>query len=347
MKIPHNTIEKLNELSILDVASELDIKTRRKLALCFIHDDTHPSLHFNTDKNTWKCYVCDKGGGVINLVMEKLGVGFVDACKWLSDKFNIYISEDDGCRKQIKTKTVKVAKQQKTETKPQIVADIELYEWVAQRAKLSDIAKKFLFEERKYSEEVVQNLGIGSVTYPKVLVSALVDRFGEERCLKSGLVKRGKYGLYLYFYAPCLLFPYKDMDGRVVSLQSRYIGNREDAKRFLFIQNAQIGLFNVGVLKDMKIGEKLFISEGITDCIGLLSSGRKAVAIPSSTLLKEDQINLLAGRNLYMYPDKDEAGERLFNELQDKLGKRGTMVVRVSLPKGCKDFSDYYLKTLQ
>ena len=97
----------------------------------------------------------------------------------------------------------------------------------------------------------------------------------------------------------------------------------------------------------MKIGEKLFTSEGITDCIGLLSSGRKAVAIPSSTLLKEDQINLLAGRNLYMYPDKDEAGERLFNELQDKLGKRGTMVVRVSLPKDCKDFSDYYLKTLQ
>ena len=346
MKIPHDTIEKFNELSILDVASELDIKTRRKLALCFIHDDTHPSLHFNTDKNTWKCYVCDKGGGVINLVMEKLGIGFVDACKWLSDKFNINIPEDDGFRKHIKTKNVKVAKLQKTETKPQIVADIELYEWVAQRAKLSDIAKKFLFEERKYSEEVVRSLGIGSVTYPKVLVSALVDRFGEERCLKSGLVNRGKYGLYLYFYAPCLLFPYKDMDGRVVSLQSRYIGNREDAKRFLFIQNAQIGLFNVGVLKDMKIGEKLFISEGITDCIGLLSSGRKAVAIPSSTLLKEDQINLLAGRNLYMYPDKDEAGERLFNELQDKLGKRGTMVVRVSLPKDCKDFSDYYLKTL-
>ena len=106
MKIPRDTIEKLNELSILSVASELDIETKRKWALCFMHTDTHPSLHFNTDKNTWKCYVCNKGGNVINLVMEKLGVGFVDACKWLADKFNVIIPEDDGFRKQIKKKAV-------------------------------------------------------------------------------------------------------------------------------------------------------------------------------------------------------------------------------------------------
>lgn len=137
------------------------------------------------------------------------------------------------------------------------------------------------------------------------------------------------------------------MEGNVVNLQSRYLGTKREAPRFQFIQNAQIGMFNVGVLKELKHGEKLFLSEGITDCIALLSSGRKAVAIPSATLLKEEQLNLLASRNLYMYPDHDEAGERLFNELQDTLGKRGAMVVRVSLPKGCKDFSDYYIKSKQ
>ena len=106
-------------------------------------------------------------------------------------------------------------------------------------------------------------------------------------------------------------------------------------------------MFNIGVLKELEVGEKLFLSEGITDCIALLSSGRKAVAIPSATLLKEEQLNLIASRNLYMYPDRDEAGERLLNELQDTLVKRGAMVVRVPLPKGCKDFSDYYLKMQQ
>lgn len=343
--IPPKTIDELNGLSILSVASKLDIYPKKKLALCFMHNDTHPSLHFNTNKNTWKCYVCNKGGGVINLVMEKLGIGFIDACKWLADQFNIIIPEDDGFRKHIKKKTVKPAVKQKVE--PQIVTDIELYEWVVRRTILSEQARQFLYEERKYSEEVVRELGIGSVTYPDRLVNALVNRFGEERSIKSGLVKRGQYGFYLHFYTPCLLFPYKNMEGRVVNLQSRYLGTKKETPRFQFIQNAQISMFNIGVLNEMELGEKLFLSEGITDCIALLSSGRKAVAIPSATLLKEEQLNLLASRNLYMYPDRDEAGERLFSELQDTLGKRGAMVVRVSLPKGCKDFSDYYLKIKQ
>ena len=343
--IPRETIDKLNELPILSVASKLGINVNKKMALCFIHDDYHPSLHFNTGKNTWKCYVCNKGGGVINLVMEKLEIGFVDACKWLADEFTIIIPEDDGYRKQFKKKTVKTVVKQKTS--PQIVIDMELYEWIVRRAILSEQARHFLYEERRYSEEVVRELGIGSVTYPDKLVNALVNRFGEDRSIKSGIVKRGQYGLYLHFYAPCLLFPYKDMEGNVVNLQSRYLGTKREAPRFQFIQNALIGMFNVGVLKELKHGEKLFLSEGITDCIALLSSGRKAVAIPSATLLKEEQLNLLASRNLYMYPDHDEAGERLFNELQDTLGKRGAMVVRVSLPKGCKDFSDYYIKSKQ
>ena len=342
--IPREIIDKLNELSILSVASKLEIKAKRKRALCFMHNDSHPSLHFNTDKNTWKCYVCNKGGGVINLVMEKLEIGFVDACKWLADQFNIIIPEDNGFRKHIKKKTLKTVVKQKTEQ--QIVTDTELYEWVIRRARLSEQARQFLYEERKYSEEVVRELGIGSVTYPDKLVNALVSRFGEERSIKSGLVKRGQYGLYLHFYTPCLLFPYKDVEGRVENLQSRYLGTKKDAPRFQFIQNAQISMFNIGMLKEMKLGEKLYLSEGITDCIALLSSGRKAVAIPSATLLKEEQLNLLAARDLYMYPDQDEAGERLFNELQETLGKRGSMVVRVSLPKGCKDFSDFYIKTL-
>ena len=343
--IPREIIDKLNELSILSVAEKLEIRVKRKRALCFIHDDSHPSLHFNTGKNTWKCYVCNKGGGVINLVMEKLGIEFVDACKWLADQFNIIIPEDDGYRKQFKKKTAKPAVKQKVE--PQIVTDIELYEWVVRRTILSEQARQFLYEERKYSEEVVRELGIGSVTYPDRLVNALVNRFGEERSIKSGLVKRGQYGLYLHFYTPCLLFPYKNMEGRVVNLQSRYLGTKKETPRFQFIQNAQINMFNIGVLNEMELGEKLFLSEGITDCIALLSSGRKAVAIASATLLKEEQLNLLASRNLYMYPDRDEAGERLFSELQDSLGKLGAMVVRVSLPKDCKDFSDYYLKMQQ
>ena len=53
---------------------------------------------------------------------------------------------------------------------------------------------------------------------------------------------------------------------------------------------------------------------------------------------------MLAPMNLYMYPDKDDAGERLYKSLSEKLNAYGSMVMKLQLPEGCKDFSDYYLK---
>lgn len=339
-------IEKLNELSIESVAVKLGMEVKKHKALCPWHSDHNPSLRFNTSSknNFCHCFVCGKGGNPITLTMQVENCSFQEACQILAKEFSIPLPNNEKpkfLRKtQPKKKLVKVEE-------PKKYSDTELYEWIVKRARLSDRAKFFLFEERKYSEEVVSQLGIGSVTYPEKLVNALVNHFGEERCIKSGIVKRGQYGLHLHFYTPCLLFPYKDMDGQVLNLQSRYLGKKKDAPRFQFIQNAHISMFNMGILKDMRLGEKLFLSEGITDCIALLSSGRKAVAIPSATLLKEEQLSLLAAKELYMYPDQDEAGERMFKELQGMLRKRGAMVVRISLPKGCKDYSDYYIMTKQ
>lgn len=339
-------LEKLNELSIESVAVKLGMEVKKHKALCPWHSDHNPSLRFNiSSKNNYcHCFVCGKGGNPITLTMQVENCSFQEACQILAKEFSIPLPCNE------KPKYVKKIQPKKSIAKVEVSennSDVELYEWVVRRSRLSDKAKQFLFEERKYSEEVVSQLDIGSVTYPDKLVNALVLHFGEERCIKSGLVKRGQYGLYLHFYTPCLLFPYRNMEGQIVNLQSRYLGIKKDVPRFQFIQNAQINMFNIGVLKDLEVGEKLFLSEGITDCIALLSSGRKAVAIPSATLLKEKQLKLLAARNLYMYPDKDEAGERLFDELQNMLGKRGAMVVQVSLPEGCKDFSDYYIKMHQ
>jgi hypothetical protein len=48
-----------------------------------------------------------------------------------------------------------------------------------------------------------------------------------------------------------------------------------------------------------------------------------------------------------MYPDQDEAGERLYQALSERLNDYGSMIMRVQLPDGCKDYSDYYLKQIE
>ena len=79
----------------------------------------------------------------------------------------------------------------------------------------------------------------------------------------------------------------------------------------------------------------------------MLSSGHKAIAIPSATLLKQKDVELLSTINsqlstkYHMYPDRDEPGERLFLQLQKVLPN----LQHHQLPPGCKDYSDYYTET--
>jgi hypothetical protein len=54
----------------------------------------------------------------------------------------------------------------------------------------------------------------------------------------------------------------------------------------------------------------------------MLSSGHKAIAIPSATLLKPADVTAITqhlppGTQLHMYPDRDEPGERLFLQLKE------------------------------
>lgn len=140
-----------------------------------------------------------------------------------------------------------------------------------------------------------------------------------------------------FYDAPSLLIPYFGLDGRLMSVQSRYLGC-EDKPRFRFPRGAICHVYNMQVLRLLRDGEELWITEGCSDCWAMLSSGRKAVAIPSASMLKKEDLEVLSGLNLHMYPDQDEPGERLFWELHKVLPQ----IVRHQLPTECKDFGDLW-----
>lgn len=56
----------------------------------------------------------------------------------------------------------------------------------------------------------------------------------------------------------------------------------------------------------------MFIAEGGTDCLALLSEGKKAIAIPGAGAFKEEYIKYLKDKNLFMFADNDDSGKSLF-----------------------------------
>ena len=193
--------------------------------------------------------------------------------------------------------------------------DASRYARYFERPFLSLEARTFLFNERKLDPRVVRWC-----------------------CLTSWRDKQG---------TPWLQTPYYSREGKLIGIQNRNL-IKGATPRFRFPQGAQCSIYNLPVLNLLKPEETLFITEGCSDCWSMLSSGHKAIAIPSATLLTRKDKDLLLSLSsslsltYHMWPDDDEPGERLFLQLQSFLPN----MVRHQLPAGCKDYSDYYLKSL-
>lgn len=344
MTIPQEVIDQLQELDIEEVALRLGMDVRKHKALCFKHDDHDPSLSFSISKNLYKCWVCGVGGGPIKLVQDKNEWSFQEACVWLADQFNIWWPENEVGKKMSQRTTKVFLKKNDEVSRP---FDKEVYSWLIDNARLSDLANDFLFVKRHFKEDVIRDLKIKSVSFSEKVTEALINYFGEDRCLESGLLRDGKYGRYFYFYTPCLLFPYYEQDGRLVGIQSRYLGDNPKAPRFQFMSAQKTRLFNLPVLNTMNRGDRMYISEGITDCLALLSNGLKAVAIPSATILPLEDLVLLKNYDLHMYPDQDLAGQRALLELRHFFVNHYSTVKLEKLPEGVKDYCDYYTTTHQ
>ena len=362
----------LRDLPIEEVAGQLGLQVARHKSLCPFHSDHHASLSFNTRKNLCRCFVCmDESLDSIGLVMKSLHVDFPKACFWLAERNGILLEKvrgrnwrrDCGSASAAASSAALAAiassaapSAASSVSAPAAVSasspaaphsfDAARYARFFEHPWLNEAACRFLFDERKIDGRVARWCRLSSWT----------DRKGVN----------------------WLQIPYFDREGRLVGIQNRNLDfhrksrptdsmdsektgkssyptdftddtdskDSEEAPRFRFPYGSQCGIYNLQVLNLLTPGERLFITEGCSDCWAMLSAGHKAIAIPSATLLKPEDRDVLAyisetfGVEWHMFPDRDAPGERLFLQLKEILPS----LIHHQLPLGCKDFGEAYLK---
>lgn len=353
-------IQKLRELPIEGVAERLGLTVSHHKALCPFHDDSHPSLSFKTSTNTYRCFVCGAHGGPIDLALHLLPSGrsgrgsFLEACQWLADEHNVILaSESTRSRQDVDSLNAHRS-----------TLNVSCYSRFFEHPFLSDAARHFLYEERHLDPRVVSWCRLNSYR----------DRNGVN----------------------WLQIPYYSIDGQLIGVQSRNLDYKKDSldaqrssrdPRFKFPQGSQCHIYNLPVVRMLQPGEPLYIAEGCSDCWALLSAGHKAIAIPSATLLKPEDLQVLkqftpsksssqalsspyamqlyvlplgksrlgerAGGEalstptLHIYPDRDFAGDQLYRQLLSLATSLGCCLIRHDLPPDCKDYADYWRKHLK
>ena len=369
-------IEMLRNLPIEEVASQLGLQVARHKSLCPFHSDHHASLSFNTRKNLCRCFVCmDESLDSIGLVMKSLHVDFPKACFWLAERNGILLEKAwgrNGWRRDSSSSPAASAVSPASSAASALSAasaaphafDAARYARFFEHPWLNEAACRFLFDERKIDGRVARWCRLSSWTDRKGVNWLQIPYFDKEGRLvgiqnrnldfhrksrptdSMDAEKTGKSSCPTDFTDDTDFKDSEDSKDSKVSIGSEDGTDSEAAPRFRFPYGSQCGIYNLQVLKLLTPGERLFITEGCSDCWAMLSAGHKAIAIPSATLLKPEDRDVLAyisetfGVEWHMFPDRDAPGERLFLQLKEILPS----LIHHQLPLGCKDFGEAYLK---
>lgn len=323
--------------------------------------------------------------GTIDLAMRYLGKDFPAACRWLAGEHQIQLEEDSSSGKNSSfggssgrgaSSGSSSDGSSSGDNSGKSSFDASRYARFFEHPWLNQAARRFLFEERKIDWRVVNWCRLTSWTDKKGINWLQIPYFNTDGRLIGIQNRNLDYTKKKSSSGGCSSEGNVSSTGNLsssgggssegnvssagnlsssggcssegnVSSEEKSSGEEkeQDAPRFRFPYGARCSIYNLPVVKRLKPGERLFITEGCSDCWAMLSAGHKAIAIPSATLLKPEDKQLLTdiGRlyqvEFHMFPDQDVPGESLFMQLREILPQ----LVHHQLPPGCKDFSEYYL----
>ncbi|MBI4557666.1 MAG: DNA primase, partial [Candidatus Hydrogenedentes bacterium] len=204
-------------------------------------------------------------------------------------------------------------------------------------------------KSRELKPETVRRFGLG---YALESWSALVDAvreagFKDAILETSGLVRKAEGGRVYDFFRNRLMFPIRDVSGRVVAFGGRDLGNEGGAKYINTPENpiykkgrVLYGLFEAR--EALRREKSAILVEGYFDLLRCFDAGIENVVAPCGTALTSEQATLLRRYvpEVVLVFDADPAGIRAALRGVGILVAVGLTVRALTLPDG-KDPDDY------
>ncbi len=339
--IPQDTIDQIRDASdIVDViGSYLKLKKRGRnfLALCPFHTEKTPSFNVNPERQIYHCFGCGVGGNVITFLMEHEKMSFVEAVKYLAERANITIREDqqsDYRREQYDR--LAYANQ----------VALDYFKNTLHTAKYRSIREKYLKQRRGLTEATIEEfeLGLAGEEWEGLLNFAQRKDVRVDDLQEAGLILYSdKSQKHFDRFRTRLMIPIHNMSGKPIAFGGRTLKKGEPAKYINspetpLYQKSQV-LYNLHRAKEAaRTANDVYVVEGYFDVITLHQVGIQNVVASSGTAFTAYQARLLArfAETVYLFFDADSAGRQAALRSVDALYDAG-LEVKVMLPPEGED----------
>ena len=303
-----STIDDIKQrLDIVDVISsylKLEKAGRNFKALCPFHQEKTPSFIIFPDRQSWRCFGCGAGGDLFSFVMKKEGTDFGETLKTLADKAGVSLERK---KEAVESKSIDRL-YQINETAAQYYHDLLL------RAPAAEGARDYAMKKRGLTSKTIDEFQLG-FSAGEGLKKHLLERGYSEKELLSLRLLGEKDGRTYDFFRHRLMFPIRDIKGRVVGFGARAL----DDSMPKYLNSPQTAIFDKssilyavdrakGAIKEKGL---VVIVEGYMDVITAHQYGFTNVVASMGTALTEKQIRVLKGltRSFAFALDPDIAGD--------------------------------------
>lgn len=346
------TIEEIkNRMDIVEVVGDFVTLKRSGSsykALSPFTTEKTPSFYVVPSKGIFKDFSSGKGGDAITFVMDVDGLTYVEALKFLAQRYGIEVIEEEQTDEQ----------QEAQNRKESLFILLNIAKdhfvdrlWNHEEGKSIGLS---YFKERGFSEESIKGFELGYTieAWDDFLKTAESKGYQHDILEEAGLIISKEGGKVYDRFRNRVIFPIHNISGKVVAFGARTLS--KDKKQPKYINSPETELYNKSRIlyglfqakQEVRKEDNIFLVEGYTDVISMHQTGIKNVVSSSGTALTEDQIKLIRRftENCTVIFDGDAAGIKASIRGIDMLLEGGLNVKAVALPEG--EDPDSYAKQL-
>ena len=302
-----------------------------------------PSFFVSPSKQIFKCFSTGKGGDAIEFLREVDSMSYIEAIKYLGEKYGVEIAEQETDNTISSERDSLLILLNKSK-------DFFVENLITDEGK--SIALTY-FEHRKVSDSMIKKFELG---YSLDSWNSLNDhlntlKYSEELMLSAGLILEKNNKKYDRFRNR-IIFPIHNISGKVIAFGARQIKNDEKQPKYinspetiLYIKsNILYGIYQSK--NTIRKEDKCYLVEGYTDVISLFQIGIENVVSSSGTSLTTNQIKLISRytKNITILYDGDQAGINASLRGMDLILENNLNVRIISFPKD--EDPDSYSKKL-